>query len=125
MPLRALPTCLLATVLAGCTQPPTSSLAQPAQPDPTDAVDAAVTQSVQAYLKTFKLKETELAVGLSIPWAWGIHWGTAKATGKIGPGGHEVYDVNFFKDAGSDGVHCDQGFLEIAPEAAPSAAPSK
>jgi hypothetical protein len=68
-------------------------------------------------LRTFKLNERELTPGLTIPYAVffgsinppvGI-LGTARATGKIGPGGHQIYELNVAGDA-------ERHFVEIAPQ---------
>jgi hypothetical protein len=73
-------------------------------------------QAVRAYLHTFKLNEKDLIEGLTIPFAYG--WvgdtgsiGTATATGKMGPNGHQIYRVVLAECHG-----CAARFLEIAPE---------
>jgi hypothetical protein len=77
-----------------------------------------VVESVRAYLHTFRLNERELAPGLTIPYAVFVGFfgnpptgliGTARATGRIGPAGHQIYEVNL---AGNSEQH----FVEIAPQ---------
>jgi hypothetical protein len=74
-----------------------NNLEAPAGPHVGSAGDSAVMESVRAYLHTFKLNERELAAGLTIPFEfWGGNAdvsGTARATGKMGPEGHQVYEV--------------------------------
>jgi hypothetical protein len=63
------------------------------------ADDSAVVESVRAYLHTFKLNERDLTAGLTIPfesWRGSVDVsGTARATGKTGPQGHQIYEVVF------------------------------
>jgi hypothetical protein len=91
------------------------------------AEGAALAESVRAYLRAFNLDEKTLPAGLTIPYALGAppkgdssKFGFARATGKQGPGGHQVYEVTYY-----DGVNPGAGgelstfhyFIEIAPEA--------
>jgi hypothetical protein len=77
---------------------PSTSVEAPMFPDAASPYYGPVVNAVQAYLRTFKLNEKDLAEGLTIPFSsdtrssdtWG---GTAKATGRMGPRGHEVYLV--------------------------------
>ncbi|HTK85610.1 MAG TPA: hypothetical protein VL625_11055 [Patescibacteria group bacterium] len=100
-------------ILAGCGDG--SSPDHPRTPDTTDQYDAAITTAVQANLKTLHLNEDDLAPGYTIPWASGDHWGTAAASGRKGPGGHEIYDVKVFEDGYSSGVFYHTSTLEIPP----------
>jgi|HubBroStandDraft_1064217.scaffolds.fasta_scaffold233455_2 hypothetical protein len=95
---------------------------------------AAAAESVRAYLRTFKLNEKDLSPGLSIPFGYYPSTtrenmdtnagGSAKATGRSGPKGHQIYEV-FSTNCWAHGVHPCYGertFIEIAPE--PEAAPA-
>jgi hypothetical protein len=83
---------------------------------------STVAKSVGAYLRTFKLDEKALAAGLAIPWA-GVDpkrdyingSGVAVATGRLGPQGHQVYEVigEGFTNGGCTNLH---DFMEIGPE---------
>jgi hypothetical protein len=83
---------------------------------------STVAKAVGAYLRTFKLDEKTLGAGLAIPWA-GVDpkrdyingSGVAVATGKLGPQGHQVYEVigEGFTNGGCTNVH---EFIEIGPE---------
>jgi hypothetical protein len=75
--------------------------------------DAAAVESVRAYLRTFKLNERELLPGMTIPFtvfvfaldkSFSGRAEAARATGKMGPGGHQVYELTTGQ------------YLEIAPE---------
>jgi hypothetical protein len=90
----------------------------PASPEAGNAGDSAIVESVRAYLHTFRLNEKDLTAGLTIPFEyWGGNAdvsGTARATGKTGPQGHQVYEVVF-----SEGPLPNQRnrrLMEIAPE---------
>jgi hypothetical protein len=107
----------LAVGLVAC--PPHTSVDAPASPDAESPFDKAAVASVRAYLHTLKLDEKDLSAGLSIPFSSRDAWsGTATATGRTGPHGHEVYLVvvtpteYYFKR-----------FMEIAPEPGPAADP--
>ena len=92
-----------------------NTIESPALPEDSDEYEQSIVKSVRGYLHTFKLDEQDLAEGLTIPWALGDHWGTAQATGKIGPQGHEVYDVHIFQDGFQTGVWSGQKYIEIGP----------
>ena len=92
------------------------------------AEDSVVTESVRAYLHTFKLNEKELPAGLTIPYGGtvaknvdGSLVGVARATGKIGPRGHQVYELfalSYYGDSVHGASYMANGhlFAEIAPE---------
>jgi len=96
-------------------------------PPPVAAIpagDAAVVESIGAYLHTFSLNEQDLTAGLTIP--FGVDYpsgpgsstvvpsGMARVTGETGPQGHQVYDVTDPLTC----VHnqCTSHLVEIAPE---------
>ncbi len=103
----------------------------------------AVIESVRAYLHTLKLNEKDVAVGLTIPFAYvppdGRGWipiepapdvrvsngmtyagGSARATGRIGPKGHQVYEVRALTCDPSAQCFKQQKFIEISPEESPT-----
>jgi len=102
--------------LAACAAlvPSTNDLASPRAASP---ADAGVVEAIRAYLRTFKLNERDLPPGLAIP---AVHHSAdntttvfvARVTGRIGPLGHQVYDVAEASCAPCLGGH----FIEIAPE---------
>jgi hypothetical protein len=104
--------------------------AAPVSPKAGDPVDAALAESVRAYLHTFNLNEKELKPGLTIPFGCAGHtggssWdtylvGIARATGKLGPRGHQVYEVILRMSGGE--ADYEGRLVEISPE--PEAAPS-
>jgi len=133
---------VLAPWLAACeaTTAPVSQVAfttvtAPAAPRAENGFDAALVESVRAYLATFELDETHLKAGLTIPFSYYGYGGgdresfgdlplylvgAARATGEIGPGGHQVYEVIDLHGASRRGLdgheHGAARFLEIAPE---------
>jgi hypothetical protein len=112
----------LALWLVACAPTPVATSAvAPGVPD-SGLVSAAAVESVRAYLRAFKMNEKDLPVGLTIPWAAaGNIVGTARATGKMGPQGHQVYEVTDLAGLTAPGVmasevHWLHEFVEIAPE---------
>jgi hypothetical protein len=107
--------------LIACVPAPASTIDTPASPQAGNLFDTAAVESVRAYLRTFKLNEKDLPAGLTIPLAfhpegW-AYVGAAKATGRTGPRGHQVYDVVVVSGGQAPGEGAGiQGFLEIAPE---------
>ena len=92
----------------------------PRLPVASNGSDVAVVESVRAYLQTFHLNERELPTGLTIPWQFATPEiyaiGAARVTGRLGPGGHQIYEVTEFDYklyVANDGRHA---FLEIAPQ---------
>lgn len=121
------PKLLAALALAGCAEEPPKSpdtLAHPAYV--TDLPGGrAVAAALGAYLRTFHLDETNLEAGLSIPWSdlrnGRVEVGTAIATGKLGPHGHEVYEINQLVSGGVNADHevgaldAYHDFVEVPP----------
>jgi hypothetical protein len=105
---------LLVLLVGGCAYPlgVGSSVTAPAFPQ----TGSAVQESVQAYLRTFKLNEKDLVPGLTIPFAQRdsgappYTCGAARVTGKLGPHGHEIYELVIAGDWTLP------RFMEIAPE---------
>jgi hypothetical protein len=111
---------MLAAVGCGGVAVPPPSVSSPASPLPGDPRDTAVVESVRAYLRTFHLNEKDLAAGLTIPWevnlpdVYGV--GMARATGRLGPQGHQIYELTEFDYVLTAANHGSHRFLEIAPE---------
>jgi len=107
-----------------CTPTPSTTVDAPATPQAGNVIDTAAVESVRAYLRTFKLNEKELAAGFTIPFAfhpegW-AYVGAARATGRTGPKGHQVYEVVVVSGGQAPGEGSgSQGFLEISPEDSP------
>jgi predicted small secreted protein len=104
-----------ASLLGGCGTIPGvgREIAAPAYPDP----GSPVQESVRAFLHTFKLSEKDLVPGLTIPFELRSQpgdapytCGIARVTGKIGPQGHQVYELVI------SGDWLIPRFMEIAPE---------
>jgi len=144
---------IVAALLVGCgaspaTAPPSES---PANPVPTgDAIESpttpdaagqgytsAVAESVRAYLHALRLNERDLPEGFSIPFGYlppeprsearfstVYAGGVARATGKIGPRGHAIYDVRTLSCDPNANCFGSHKFIEIAPEPDAPAAPS-
>jgi hypothetical protein len=133
---------LILSMVPACatTGPPPISTAEPAPAPPQsgNAVDAAVVHSVRGYLHTFNLNEKDLKVGLSIPFALSAYLeeasaignfcsvGTARATGRTGPQGHQVYEVIWVDVAsGMAGVSIShKKLVEIPPDPETAAVPT-
>jgi ABC-type glycerol-3-phosphate transport system substrate-binding protein len=110
----------LATYVA-CAAPPHGTATTAVSASAAAAESPAVVHAVQAYLRTFKLNEKELAENLTIPYTRyqpGVAIvGAARVTGTTGPQGHQVYEV--FAVFGTEGSSTGGGlheFVEIAPE---------
>ena len=84
----------------------------PIQVRPGVPEDAAAAQSVRAFLHTLKVNEKELTEGFTIPFAVTQCGELAKATGKTGPNGHQVYQIISVYNCTASSRY----FLEIAPE---------
>jgi hypothetical protein len=102
--------------LVACGGPPASSLGAPLAPRP---ADAACVEGVRAYLRVLKLNEKELAAGFTIPFLTYVFEGSsgsqgaARATGRLGPGGHQIYQVSHSSE---NGIIVPDAYVEIAPE---------
>jgi hypothetical protein len=121
---------MMALLLGGCagtTAPVVKSTAgqdvgAPMVP-PDSAEGGALVESVRAYLRTFNLDEKTLQAGLTIPWVLvplrgtSSKFGFARATGKLGPRGHQVYEVTYFDGTGPSGfLSTFHYFIELPPE---------
>jgi len=86
--------------------------------------DNALGEAVRAYLRTFHLDEKTLPPGLTIPFVGFVDdkaiVGGARATGKVGPQGHQVYEMmNLASNAvpgGGGWTMMAHQFIEVAPE---------
>ena len=131
--MRTVAICLM-LLQSGCAAT-SAAVAEPTQPGQTagtptapaaDPQGAVLIESVRAYLQAFRLDEKTLPAGLTISWALGVpprgSWptfGFARATGKLGPGGHQVYEVTSFdgvSPGGGGGLSTQRHFIEIAPD---------
>jgi hypothetical protein len=111
----------LALAYVSCAPPPNASAATAVSASAAAAESPALVHAVQAYLRTFKLNEKDLAENLTIPYVRyhpGVAIvGAARVTGTTGPQGHQVYEV--FAVFGTEGSSTGGGlhqFVEIAPE---------
>jgi hypothetical protein len=119
----------LALTLVACGRAPVPTTAA-APGTPGGPAGVAVVESVRAYLRAFKLNEKDLPVGLTIP--WGVAHddsttvGAVRATGKIGPQGHQIYETFLLWSTAAPSrggeTLMSHDFLEIAPE--PESAPA-
>ncbi len=125
----------LVASFTGCALPPgysakapASTIEAPTVPRAENPMDAALVDSIRGYLHTFKLSEKDVTAGLTIPFGFYADdpnlsdycLGTARATGKLGPRGHEVYEVVVLRGyVNWSGFTQDQGSSRIAMEIAP------
>lgn len=113
----------LALGLVACAaSTPRTTVDAPASPGAASTENPAAVLAVQAYLRTFKLNEKDLAEGLTIPFGYGrddgdSSVGVAKVMGRTGRQGHQVYQVVLAQCLG-----CRSRYMEIAPNPAPAAA---
>jgi hypothetical protein len=126
---------VLALSLAACgtIEPPANAASVPPPLDaplqPGNAADDALVSAVRGFLHTFNLNEKDLKTGVSIPFGFCFDGmenravgglcavGTARATGNVGPQGHQVYDViwlDVFVGGGAGISH--RKLTEISPE---------
>jgi hypothetical protein len=106
-------------------RPVSATLAAPVSPRAESPCDAAIVESIRAFLHMFNLSERELAAGLAIPWRCQAlaeqRVGAASPTGRKGPQGHQVYALTaatFSRGTVPAGEWFDE-LMEIAPTPLP------
>jgi len=109
-----------ATTATPATVPTSAKVGAPSNPQSGDRVQAAALEAVRAYLGTFHLDDRALAAGFTIPWTVTtpdevFYVGMARATGRIGPQGHQIFEVNALAENGRSAqlTNVHHAFLEI------------